>query len=65
MNNSNRQESKWSPESPRPRAVFSQEDFDLLHKALSVYVHNHGNSLDEDESRKYSNLMHRLTRITK
>jgi len=48
---------------PRPRAVFSQEDFAILHKAVSVYAHNYGNSLDEAEARKVSNLMHRLTRI--
>lgn len=47
----------------RPRAVFSQEDFELLHKAVSVYAHNYGNSLEEAEARKLSNLMHRLTRI--
>ena len=48
---------------PRPRAVFADEDYALIHKALSVYIHNYGNSLSTEEMSKYSLLMHRLGRI--
>lgn len=47
----------------RPRAVFAPEDYAVIRKALAVYMHNYGNSLTEEESRKISSLMHRLGRI--
>ena len=49
--------------SSRPRAVFAPEDYALIRKALHVYMHNWGNSLSEEESRKLSNLIHRLGRL--
>lgn len=47
----------------RPRAIFAPEDYALIRKALQVYMHNYGNSLDEEEARKLSNLLHRLGRV--
>ena len=47
----------------KPRAVFAPEDYALIYKALQVYMYNYGDSLDDDESRKIANLMHRLNRI--
>jgi len=47
----------------RPAAAFSTEDFQLLHNALSHYVMNGRERLDEEEHRKCSQLLHRLTRI--
>lgn len=47
----------------RPRAVFAPEDYALIRKALHVYMHNWGNSLDDEEARKLSNLLHRLGRV--
>lgn len=50
----------------RPAAAFSTEDFQLLHNALSHYIMSgrHGDHvLDENEHRKCSQLLHRLTRI--
>lgn len=48
---------------PRPRAVFSPNDFELIKKALAVYNHNYGNSLQKDEQAAIASLMHRLGRI--
>ena len=47
----------------RPAAVFSTEDFQLLHNALSHYIIEVGAVLEEEENRKYAQLLHRLTRI--
>lgn len=47
----------------RPRAVFAPEDYAVIRKALQVYMHNYGNSLDEEEARKISSLLHRLGRV--
>lgn len=47
----------------RPAAAFSTEDFQLLHNALSHYIMSGSERLDENEHRKCSQLLHRLTRI--
>ncbi|MGI6246333.1 MAG: hypothetical protein ACOYJQ_11260 [Pseudochelatococcus sp.] len=44
----------------RSRAVFSQEDFDLIRTAIAHYLKEIG---DKPESSKYSNLYHRLGRV--
>lgn len=44
----------------RPRAVFSTEDFGLLHKAVRHYVI----TSQEPDVGKYGNLLHRLGRVT-
>lgn len=54
---------EYRHDTPRPRAVFAPEDYAVIRKALAVYMHNYGNSLTEDESRKISSLMHRLGRV--
>jgi len=43
----------------RPRAVFSTEDFRLLHTALRHYVRTG----EDHEINKYGNLLHRLGRV--
>ncbi|MBB6305135.1 MULTISPECIES: hypothetical protein [Rhizobium] len=45
----------------RPRAVFSQEDFELIRVAVAHYLHLVKN---EPVAVKYSNLHHRLGRIS-
>jgi hypothetical protein len=50
-------------DSSRPRAVFAPDDYATIRKALQVYMHNYGNSLDEEESRKIASLLHRLGRV--
>ena len=45
---------------PRPRAVFSTEDFALLKQAVGHYLRE---IQDQPESVKYSNLYHRLGRL--
>jgi DNA-binding ferritin-like protein (Dps family) len=45
------------------RAVFAPDDYATIRKALQVYMHNYGNSLDEEESRKIASLLHRLGRF--
>lgn len=47
----------------RPRAVFADEDYAVIRKALQVYMHNYGNSLSEDEARIIARLVHRLGRV--
>jgi len=47
----------------RPRAVFADEDYAVIRKALQVYMHNYGNSLNEDEARIIARLVHRLGRV--
>lgn len=47
----------------KPSAVFAPEDHALIRKALEVYIYNYGKSLPEEESRKLSNLLHRMGRI--
>ncbi len=49
-----------SREPERSRAVFSQEDFQLIRTAIGHYVKE---IKDQPESMKYSNLYHRLGRI--
>lgn len=46
----------------RSRAVFSSEDFELIRTAVGHYLRV---VKDETESVKYSNLYHRLGRITR
>lgn len=48
------------PQAPRPRAVFSTEDFALLKQAVGHYLKE---VQDKPESVKYSNLYHRLGRL--
>ena len=45
----------------RSRAVFSSEDFELIRTAVGHYLQE---VKDRPESMKYSNLYHRLGRIT-
>ena len=47
----------------RPRAVFADEDYAVIRKALQVYMHNYGNSLSEDEARIIARIVHRLGRV--
>lgn len=47
----------------RPRAIFAQEDFNLLREAVQHYIMESGVNLDEEKHRKFSNLLHRLTRV--
>jgi len=49
-----------SPETSRPRAVFSTEDFRLLKIAVGAYLEK---IKDEPESVKFGNLYHRLGRL--
>jgi len=44
----------------RSRAVFSQEDFELIRTAISHYARE---IKDRPEAVKYSNLYHRLGRV--
>jgi hypothetical protein len=46
---------------PRPRAVFSNEDFTLLKEAVAEHVKR---IADDPRSAKFSNLYHRLGRLT-
>ena len=48
-------------EPARSRAVLSTEDFRLLKEAVRFYLQHHG---DAPESSKYSNLYHRLGRVS-
>ncbi|NTJ12011.1 hypothetical protein [Rhizobium lusitanum] len=48
-------------EPQRSRAVFSQEDFTLLQAAVAHYLQE---IKDKPEAVKYSNLYHRLGRIS-
>ena len=50
-----------SNEPQRSRAVFSQEDFGLMRAAIAHYL---SEVKDRPESVKYSNLYHRLGRVT-
>ncbi|MCY1315296.1 hypothetical protein D9M68_423700 [compost metagenome] len=45
----------------RSRAVFSQQDFDLIRTAVAHYLQQ---VTDRSEATKYSNLFHRLGRIS-
>ncbi len=56
------EEDKLNPiqQPQRSRAVFSQEDFDLIRTAIAHYLRENG---DKPESSKYSNLYHRLGRL--
>jgi hypothetical protein len=47
-------------EPQRSRAVFSNEDFDLIRTAIQNYLPT---VEDKPESKKYSNLYHRLGRL--
>lgn len=49
-----------SPSQQRPRAVFSQEDFQLIRVAIQSYLREIGNA---PEALKYSSLYHRLGRV--
>ncbi|RFB81259.1 hypothetical protein [Methylovirgula sp. 4M-Z18] len=50
------------PQEPqRARAVFSQEDFELIRMAITHYMKE---VKDTPQSVKYSNLYHRLGRVT-
>ena len=54
-------ETAEAPKQPeRSRAVFSQEDFELIRVAISHYIQE---VKDKPEAVKYSNLYHRLGRI--
>lgn len=48
-------------EPTRSRAVFSTEDFQLLKQAVAHYIRE---VQDKPESVKYSNLYHRLGRLS-
>ena len=50
-----------SPEPARARAVFSTEDFGLLRTAVAHYLRE---IQDSPESVKFSNLYHRLGRLS-
>jgi predicted Zn-dependent peptidase len=50
-----------SPEPARARAVFSTEDFSLLRTAVAHYLRE---VQDSPESVKFSNLYHRLGRLS-
>jgi hypothetical protein len=45
---------------PRPRAVFSTDDFRLMREALAHYIRT---VPDGPESVKYASLFHRLGRV--
>jgi hypothetical protein len=45
----------------RSRAVFSQQDFELIRKAIGRYIKDNP---EDAEAVKYSSLYHRLGRIT-
>ncbi|MFC0219877.1 putative Zn-dependent peptidase [Pseudochelatococcus lubricantis] len=48
----------------RSRAVFSQEDFDLIRTAIAHYLQEiRDNPEASKEASKYSNLYHRLGRV--
>ena len=47
-------------DSPRPRAVFSTEDFELMKEAVGEHVRR---IADDPRSAKFSNLYHRLGRL--
>lgn len=55
-------EDKLNPiqEPQRSRAVFSQEDFELIRTAIAHYLKE---IRDQPESSKYSHLYHRLGRL--
>lgn len=55
------EEQTLSPDRLRARAVFSQEDFELIKVAIVSYLREVNNTA---EAVKYSNLYHRLGRIT-
>jgi hypothetical protein len=55
------QHNREASQSQRPRAVFSQEDFGLMRTAIEYYLQE---VKDKPVSVKYSNLYHRLGRIT-
>lgn len=48
------------PEQQRSRAVFSNEDFELIRVAVNYYLQE---IKESPEGLKYSNLYHRLRRI--
>ncbi|MGN6123177.1 MAG: hypothetical protein ACTHOJ_09505 [Sphingomonas oligoaromativorans] len=50
-----------TPEPARARAVFSTEDFGLLRQAVAHYLHE---VQDTPQSVKFSNLYHRLGRLS-
>ncbi|WP_019831742.1 hypothetical protein [Sphingomonas sp. PR090111-T3T-6A] len=50
-----------TPEPARARAVFSTEDFGLLRQAVAHYLHE---IQDTPQSVKFSNLYHRLGRLS-
>lgn len=47
----------------RITAVFAPEDYSVIRKALQVYLHNYGTTLEEDEARIVARVLHRLGRI--
>ena len=47
----------------RPRAIFAQEDFNLLREAVQHYLMESRFYFDEEKHRQLSNLLHRLTRV--
>lgn len=59
MSNSN--EGAGGPQPERSRAIFSQEDFELIRTAVALHLQN---IKDKPEAVKYSNLYHRLGRIS-
>ncbi|MFA1677404.1 hypothetical protein ACDY97_33125 [Rhizobium mongolense] len=54
-------ENNKSTQPERPRAVLSQQDFELIRVAIAHYLQV---VKDEPEATKYSNLYHRLGRIS-
>jgi len=59
MSNEIEEEKAVQPE--RSRAVFSQQDFELIRVAIAHYLQE---LKDKPEAVKYSNLYHRLGRIS-
>lgn len=56
------EQTEAEPQQPeRSRAVFSQQDFDLIRIAVAHYLQT---VEDPSEAAKYSNLHHRLGRIS-
>lgn len=55
------EEKKMPHQQQRSRAVFSTEDFDLMKEAVGDYVRK---IADDPRSAKFSNLYHRLGRLS-
>lgn len=54
-------QTQGQPQPNRSRAVFSQDDFELIRTAIAHYLQDCKNA---EEGTKYSHLYHRLGRLT-